>query len=202
MTTIPSPLIARDFTLVQTRGDFDLHTPQGCNDFRNYIALQAQGEIAVLLDDVPGAMATVAFATIYDVADEALLRLSNGQLIRIFLHTREPIAYTEKIADDIWNEIKKIKNKRDNIFDLADAPPEFYLDLALLWEQTKGDAVVTRTKHFIKLLTNKLRSSLVLHLFGEIPTLPLLVAVYLARPYGKEIFYQENAEARQVLLFS
>lgn len=200
--TTTSPLIARDFTFVQTRGNFDLYTPQGCNDFRNHITLQAQGEIAVLLDGLSGAMAAVAFSTIYDVAGEALLRLSDGPLVRLFLHTRERIAYTENITDDVWNEIRKIKNKRENIFDLAGAPPEFHLDLASLWKQTKDDAIVTRTKHFIKLLMSELRSSLVLHLIGEIPTLPLLAAIYLARPYGKEIFYQENAEARQVLLFS
>ncbi|HUT22428.1 MAG TPA: hypothetical protein VMX18_03425 [Candidatus Bipolaricaulota bacterium] len=201
MTIGAMPVIARDFISIRLMDDFNLSNEKGYHDFRNHVAIQAQGEIAVLPSDWPAEASAATFAIFCDIADETLIRMPDNSLMRLFLHSKSPVSYAETFSNDVWNKIKKVKDQRTNVSDLAGARSSRQIDLISLWEQTTGDAVVSRTQDFIPLLPNAFLPAEKVILIGEIPALPLFAAIYFSRSYGKRIFYQKQADASSVPLF-
>jgi hypothetical protein len=176
-------------------------TPQNVADFQRDIMLQAQGDTIELSDGMPPLLSALTFATVYDIAMEAVFRLNNGTLVLLFDHqANEPLR--PKVDESVWTEMLKVKNKNMIVQDVSCPTPEVTLDLSAIWSRTREhDDIVARTKLFIKSFTGYLQPSLAIHLRGEIPCLPLFVAVYLIRPYGHTIDYID-AQGVNITLFS
>jgi len=70
-----------------------------------------------------------------------------------------------------------------------------------LWRRAgEENGFIACVKFFIELLLKELRPCVALHLRGSVPSLPLLAAIYVARPYGQTIDYTDDA-GRNVILF-
>lgn len=177
-------------------------TPTNIAILQREVALQAQGEAVELFDGMPPLTAALSFATVYDIADEAVFRLSNGPITLIFDHQSKEILRPKGVDETIWAEILKVKNKGVAVQDIATPITETVIDLAALWSRVREhDNIIARTKLFIKSLADTLDPAITVRLRGEIPNLPLLSAIYLARPYGHTVIF-EDARGGSVALFS
>jgi hypothetical protein len=177
-------------------------TPQNIADFQRDVMLQAQGDSVELSEGMPPLLSALTFATVYDLVQEAVFRLANGQLVLLFDHqSTEPLRPAE-VEKSVWIEILKIKNKSIAVQDVSGPAPEVTIDLSAIWNRTREhDDLIARTKLFIKSLAGYLQPGLTVHLIGEIPNLPFLAAVYLVRPYGHTIDFTD-AKGETVTLFS
>jgi hypothetical protein len=177
-------------------------TPENLALFQRAIAFQAQGDYVELPAGWAGGQAAAALVAIYELAREAVVRLDDGRLVLLFDHEEQEKLRLEDVDETIWQEILKFKNKIDLVQDVAAPKPELALDLALLWNRTKEQTdLLARTKIFIKELATALAPAMTIILRGDIPNLPLLAAIYLARPSGHRIIF-ENADKTRVILFS
>jgi hypothetical protein len=205
LQAIPSPLVATEYTVVQPQITLVAPgsvTPANLATLQREVALQAQGEAALLFDGMQAMTTAFSFATIYDIADEAVFRLSNGQAVLLFDHQSKEALRPEVVDETIWAEILKVKNKSVTVQDVATPAPELTIDLAGLWSRVKEhNDLITRTKFFIKNFFNTLSPAMTVRLRGEIPNLPLLTAIYITRPYGHTIIF-EDAQGTSVVLFS
>lgn len=195
--------VATEYVIVQPKiallGSLD---PQSIADFQRDIMLQAQGDAIELFDGMPSLLSALTFATVYDLAKEAVFRLANGQLVLLFDHQSTEPLRPEGVEESVWTEMLKVKNKSIAVQDVSGPTPEVTIDLSNIWSRTReNDNIIARTKLFIKSLAGYLQPGLTIHLRGEISSLPLLVAVYLVRPYGHTIDYTD-AEGKGVTLFS
>lgn len=179
---VASPMVAAEYTLVSPPG-INLHDPQSVRDFRTQVTLQAQGDPAIFDARTPLLGLALSFASAYDVATQALLRLEDGRLVLLFDHETRDLIPPEEIDETIWAELLKHRNKMTSAQDVATPTPENIVDISALWSRVKEhDDVVTRTKLFLKALAPMCTPCATLKLRGEIPALPLLAALYLARP--------------------
>lgn len=203
--TISSPLVATEYITVQPQTTFAASgsvTPANLAAFQSEVALQAQGEATLLLDGMSAMTTAFLFATVYDIADETVFRLSGGQMVLLFDHQSKKTLRPEAVDETIWTEILKEKKGSVLVQDISMPPPERTIDLAGLWSRVKEhDDLITRTKFFIRIFSNTLSPAMTVRLRGEIPNLPLLSAIYMARPYGHSILF-EDAQGGSVVLFS
>jgi hypothetical protein len=202
---ISSPLVATEYVVVRpqtTLATAGSVTPANLAALQQEVALQAQGEAVELFDGMPSITTAFSFATIYDIADEVVFRLSNGQTVLLFDHQSKETLRPEVVNESIWSEILKVKNKSVSVQDVSMPTPELTIDLAGLWSRVKEhDDLVVRTKLFIKNFFNTLSPAMTVRLRGEIPNLALLAAIYITRPYGHTIIF-EDAQGTSVVLFS
>lgn len=177
-------------------------TPANIASLQREVALQAQGEAVELFDGMPPLTTALSFAAVYDIADETVFRLSNGQLVLLFDHQPKETLRPEEVDESIWAEILKVKNKGVTVQDISTPTSETVIDLAALWSRVREhDDIIARTKLFIKSLAGALEPAITVRLRGEIPNLPLLSAIYLTRPYGHTVLF-EDAHTGSVTLFS
>jgi hypothetical protein len=79
---------------------------------------------------------------------------------------------------------------------------ELKINLGSIWNKApEHDDMVARTTFFVKSFFSVLKPAITISLQGEIPSLPLLIAIYLARPYGHTITFTDNHN-NTVTLFS
>ena len=199
----PSPAVATEYALVQPQPTLiGPMTPEAITAFQRTVTLQGQGEAVQFFDGMPALTTALAFATIYDIADEAVFHISTGELVLLFDHQAKETLRAEEVDEAIWGEILKVKNKGISVQDIAAPAPKITLDLATLWSRVREhNDIITRTKLFIKSLAPILTPAMTIHLHGEIPNLALLSAIYLVRPYGYTITYAD-AHGGNVTLFS
>ncbi len=191
------PLLVTEYIPIQ----FPVNTT-ALDTLRHDVALQSQGEAVELFDTMSVLVTAVSCATIYDSADEAILHLNTGQRVLLFDHQPNKKLRPEGIDETLWTEILKIKNKSTAITDVSGPQSEVTIDLALIWNHIKKDTdIIGQTKFFIQSFFSSLTPGITIHLQGEIPTLPLFFAIYLARPYGYTIMF-EDTEGTRVTLFS
>ena len=202
-TGLSSPPVATEYVVVQPQTMLvGSVTPADIASLQREVTLQAQGEAVSLFDGMPPLTTALSFAAMYDIADEAVFRISNGQLILLFDHQPKETLRPEEVNETIWAEILKAKNKNIAVQDISVPKSEVVVDLAALWSRVREhDDIVARTKLFIKSLASVLEPGLTVRLHGEIPNLPLLSAIYLARPYGHTVTF-EDAYGNSVALFS
>jgi hypothetical protein len=174
-------------------------TPDDVANFKRDIILKAQGVAVQISEDTPPIPAALAFAAAYDVATEAVLRRENGALILLFDHEAVKPLRPDQVDESIWQEMVKEKEK---VVALEAPARELAIDLIKLWRRAgEENGFIACVKFFIELLLKELQPCLALHLRGAVPSLPLLAAIYVARPYGKTIKYTDDA-GRNVILFS
>lgn len=176
-------------------------TQQNVTDFQHDVILQSQGDAVELFDGMSPLLSALTFAIVYEIAQEVVFRLNNGTLILLFDHQATESLRPE-VEESLWVEMLKVKNKSIAVRDVSWPTPEITIDLSTIWSHTREhNDLVARTKLFIKSLAGYLKPGLTIHLHGEIPCLPLLVAIYLVRPYGHNIDYTD-LKGKSVTLFS
>lgn len=202
-TGLSSPPVATEYVVVQPQTTLiGSITPTDIASLQREVTLQAQGEAVELFDGMPPLTTALSFAAVYDIADEAVFRLSNGQLVLLFDHQPKETLRPEEVDETIWAEILKVKNKGVTVQDISTPTPEVVIDLAALWSRVREhDDLIARTKLFIKLLAGALEPAITVRLQGVVPNLPLLSAIYLTRPYGHTVIF-EDAHGGSVTLFS
>ncbi|PJA89711.1 MAG: hypothetical protein CO137_02770 [Candidatus Magasanikbacteria bacterium CG_4_9_14_3_um_filter_32_9] len=202
-TKLSSPPIATEYIIVQPQTTLvGSITPANIELLQREIILQAQGEAVELSDGISPLTTALSFSAIYDIADETVFRLSNGQLVLLFDHQPKETLRPEEVEESIWTKILKIKSKSVVVQDISAPKPEIILDLVALWGRIREqDDIIARTKLFIKSFAKALEPAITIRLCGEIPNLPLLSAIYLARPYGHTIIF-EDAHNESVTLFT
>ena len=136
------------------------------------------------------------FKTAYNLSPEAIFKQKDGTIFLIWDHSIETVLRPERVDESLWQEIQEASldfpfNKK--------RVTKTTIDIESIWKKNKlsKDSI----KLFIKALVKELKPSTVLILKGEIPNLPLLVAMYISRPYGKGIFFEDNYEER-IRIFS
>jgi hypothetical protein len=192
-----------EYVLVQPKTLLvDSVTPAMIESLQREVILQAQGEAVELFADRSSLTVALAFATVYDIADEVILRLSSDQLVLLFDHQPKDTVRPNQVNEALWAEILKIKKKSIFVQDILAPKTEVTIDLSALWSQVrKHDDPIAHTKLFIKALTEVLEPAVTVRLLGEIPNLPLLSTIYLVRPYGHKIIFEDN-QSLTVTLFS
>lgn len=197
-----SALVATEYIVAQPQTKLvGSVTSANIASLQHEVTLQAQGEAVELFDGMPPLTIVLSFATVYDIADETVFRLSNGQLVLLFDHQPKETLRPEEVDETIWVEILKVKSKGVAVQDVSTPKPEAVIDLAALWSRVREhDDIIARTKLFIKSLAGVLEPAITVRLRGEIPNLPLLSAVYLTRPYGHTVIF-EDARGGSVTLF-
>ncbi|OGQ44847.1 MAG: hypothetical protein A3H42_01260 [Deltaproteobacteria bacterium RIFCSPLOWO2_02_FULL_46_8] len=197
-----SPLVAIEYVVVQPQTTLvGSVTPASIASLRREVTIQAQGEDVELFDGMSPLTAALSFAAVYDIADEAVLRIRNGPLVLLFDHQPKEILRPEEVDETIWAEMLKVKNKSVAVQDISAPAPETVIDLVALWSRAQEhDDIVARTRRFIKSLVRALEPAMTVRLRGEIPDLPLLSAIYLVRPYGHTVLF-EDAHGGSVTLF-
>lgn len=165
------------------------------------VILQAQGETIELFDCMSSFTAVLSFSAVYDIADETVFRLTDGRLVLLFDHKFRQTFRPKEVNEIIWNKILKAKSKCVFVQDVATPIPEVVIDLIAIWSNLcKHRDIIVRTKFFIKYIIEELKPAIAIRLIGEIPNLPLLFAVYLARPYGHTVIF-EDVNGVEVVLF-
>lgn len=193
---------ATEYIPIQVSLPLDLKDPQSIESFGRAVTLQAQGDAVELFEGHNSSKSAIMFASVYNVATEAVLHLTDTRSVLLFDHSSGFSLRPEHIDETIWSEILKFKNKGFSVQDVAMPEPETLIDLNWIWSHVKeNDDTILRTKAFIKSFAPVLNPSLNIVLQGEIPTLPFLVALYLLRPYGQAIQYKDNSGAT-IPLFS
>jgi hypothetical protein len=174
-------------------------TPEDVANFKRDIILGAQGVAVQISEDTPPIPAALAFAAAYDVATEAVLRRENGTLILLFSHQAAKPLRPSGVDESIWQEMAK---EKERVIASETLARELAIDLLKLWRRAgEENGFIACVKFFIELLLKELRPCVALHLRGSVPSLPLLAAIYVARPYGQTIDYTDDA-GRNVILFS
>jgi hypothetical protein len=196
-----SNMTARNFTLFQPLGSFNLNDLDGYNDFKKNIAGQVQGEIALFQESWPVEIAALAFVVAYELSDEALVRLASGRIVRLFKHSDESVAYPEKVDSSLSQELEQFITNSSFVSEPPSPQPILQIDLAALWKKTDPGETVKRTPVFAELLSSAFKPAEAINLSGELPILPLLSAIILARPHGQNINYQPTPQASQLKLF-
>lgn len=200
-----SPLVAVEYVAVKPQTTListGSITPTNLVALQREIALQAQGEANLLFDGMPAMVTAFSFSTIYDIANEVVLLLKNGHAVLLFDHQSEEVLRPEEVDETIWTEILKVKNESVTVLDVPMPVPDLEIDLGYLWSLVNEHYdIITRTKLFIKTFFSALTPAMTIRLRGEIPNLPLLVALYITRPYGHTIIF-EDVQGNSVILFS
>lgn len=177
--------------------------PQSVQNFRTQIALQVQGDPVVFDAKMPLSALALGFTVAYEVATQAFLQLEDGRKVLVFDHETRDLMQSETIDETVWSEVLKLKNKVISARNVATPTPETIIDLGILWNRTKEqDDIIIRTKFFMKNFVQNLSPSLTLRLLGDIPALPLLAAVYLARPAAYTVEYADPHSGMNVMLFA
>jgi hypothetical protein len=175
---------------------------QSIKDFRTQVVLQTQGDPAIFQTETPVLPLALAFATSYDVATQALLRLDEGRLVLLFDHETRDLMSPEEIDKTVWEELEKLKNKIVSVQDVAAPMSQQTIDLKSVWSRTKEhDDLIVRTKLFLKTLVSDLTPAITLRVTGEIPALPFLMALYLLRPTAYTVEYADLSGNVIVLFF-
>ena len=202
-TGLSSPPVATEYVVVQPQTTLvGSVTPASIASLQREVTLQAQGEAVELFDGMPPITTALSFAATYDIADEAVFRISNGRLVLLFDHQPKETLRPKEVDETIWAEILKVKNKGVTVQDISTPITETVIDLATLWSRVREhDNIIVSTKLFIKSLAGALEPAITVRLRGEIPNLPLLSAIYLIRPYGHTVIF-EDAHGASVTLFS
>ncbi len=194
---------ATEYVVVQPKTTLaETVTPAAIASLRREVIFQAQGEAVELFDGMPSLTTALSFAAAYDVADEIVFRIDSDRLILIFDHQPKENLRPEEVDETIWKEILKLKEKIVIAQDTLAPTPELTVDLAVIWERAgENNDIIARTKIFIELFVKELKPAVAVHLRGEIPNLPLLAAIYLARPCGHTVIF-EDAAGNSIILFS
>jgi len=192
MTTSDEIMEVAEYTVVLPPS-LILNDPESIADFCKKVSLQVQGDLAVLNSEIPVEALLVSFAVIYRTATQALLR-SADDLVLIFDHETRNLVSNEKVDDSVWLEISKLKDEIVVVGDIALPTFEHIVDLSVFWNETKeSDNLIDRTKDFLKKLSENSTPAMTLKLQGSLPSLPLLSAIYLLRPSGHTIQYQNDS---------
>jgi hypothetical protein len=174
--------------------------PQSIANLRTQVTLQTQGDPAIFDAKTPQTALVLAFAAACDAATQAILRLEDGRAVLLFDHETRQLIPQEPMEESVSVEIKKLRGKISAAEDVAAPTPEKTVDLAAMWSESgTSEDVVTNTKLFLKRLVLALKPAMILRLQGDIPALPLLAALYLARPSGRAVEHQNNAGTIAVL---
>jgi hypothetical protein len=170
--------------------------PQSVAALRTQVTLQVQGDPAIFDAKIPAKEIALAFAAAYEVATQAILRLDDGRSMILFDHETRELMPDEPADDAVWTEILRLQNKITAAQDVAAPAPEADIDLSAIWSRViESDDVVARTKLFLKSLAAILEPAMTIRLHGEVPALALLSAIYLSRPSGYTVEYQDAAGA-------
>lgn len=170
-----------------------LSDPQSIMNFCRQVTLQVQGKPAIIDEQIANESLSLSLAVAYEVATRIVLRLEDGQMILIFDHETRNLVSEEKIDDSVWLEISKLKDDVVIVGDITLPPLEHVVDLAVVWNEIdESNNLIDRTKTFLRKIVENSEPAMTLKLRGEIPSLPLLAAVYLLRPFGHTIQYQNN----------
>ncbi|GEM_PF-2395688 len=198
-----SPPVATEYVVVQPQTTVaESITPANIVSLQREVTLQAQGEAVELFDGMPPLTTALSFVAVYDIADETVFRLSNGQLVLLFDHQPKETLRPGEVDETIWAEILKAKSKSVAVQGISAPTSGIVIDIAALWSRVREhDDIIARTKLFIKSLAGVLKPAMTVRLRGEIPNLPLLSAIYLARPYGHTVIF-EDTHGGCVTLFS
>ncbi|MBU1131870.1 hypothetical protein KKC32_01270 [Patescibacteria group bacterium] len=198
-----SPLSATEYVLIQPQTNLaESSTPENIALLQREVILRAQGEAVELFDGLLPLSTILTFAAIYDIADEAVFRLLDGRLVLLFDHQPKGTMRSEEVDEIIWAEILKVKSKGVTVQDICGPKSEVIIDLASIWSRVReNDDIIARTKVFIKALFGFLEPAVIVRLRGEIPNLPLISAVYLVRPYGHRVIF-DDARGNSVNIFS
>lgn len=194
-------MTARNFSLFQPLGSFDLHDPDGYNAFKKNIAGQIQGGLALFQEDWPADIAALSFTVAYDLSDEALIRLASGKIALIFKHSNQIIAYPEKVDAGLAQKLAELIKNSAFVSETPSYRPTLRLDLAKLWNQSKQKNPMRDALIFAESLATELKPAATINLFGKLPILPLLSAILLARPAGRNVFYQSELTAEKIKIF-
>ncbi|MFA5020937.1 MAG: hypothetical protein WC517_02670 [Patescibacteria group bacterium] len=194
-------MIARNFSLFQPLGSFNLSDPDGYNAFKENIAGQIQGELALFQENWPTNVAALSFAVAYDLSDEALIRLASGKIALIFKHSSQTVAYPEKVDAGLAQKLAELIKNSAFVSETPIPRPTLRLDLAKLWNQSKQKDPLRHALIFAESLAAELKPTATINLFGELPILPLLSAILLARPAGRNIYYQQKLTAEKIRIF-
>ncbi|MFH2062538.1 MAG: hypothetical protein ABIJ46_00080 [bacterium] len=180
----------------------DPSKPSSVSDLRYDVALQVQGTAAEIPDGLSPLVSALVMATIYDLSTEAVWRSPDGMLVLLFSHCSVEPLRPDGVRTEVWDEIVRLKEGVVPVSEVPLPSPEIFVDLSEIWGQTEGDFdLVTRTVRFVGILAEHFRPGLILCLKGDLPTLPLLAAVYISRPFGVTIDYADGQEMRVNLFF-
>ena len=188
LKTKNSPFSVSEYVIPEIKKLQD-YSEKAIEDFKHSITLQTQGGPVLLSEETPLIESIISFATSYGISQEVVLRLKSGQNILLFKHSIGNLLRPFEADESIWNEIG---NK--TIFEIKSISNEtISLDLPLLWNQSKGDELISKTKNFAKTISGFMTKAESIALVGEIPILPLLVAIYLVRPHGRVVDFIDSA---------
>ena len=189
------------------------------DDFLYDLRLQVQGEAVEIPDSLPAAAAALTLAAAYELSAEAVFRPRDDDNFRVLIFDhqgmpQERLFRPDGVDETLWLEIKRAIETVTPVSEYLTPSPDTEIDLSNIWSAVPDSAddisankandpnfLTDRTKQFVRSLVVRLRHGLHLHLFGEIPTLPLLAAVYLSRPFGLTVDYTDKS-GQKVTLFS
>ncbi|OIO52204.1 hypothetical protein COY93_02310 [Candidatus Uhrbacteria bacterium CG_4_10_14_0_8_um_filter_58_22] len=189
------------------------------DDFLYDLRLQVQGEAVEIPDGLPAAVAALTLAAAYELSAEVVFRPRDDDDFRVLIFDhqgmpQEQLFRPDEVNETLWSEIKQAIETVTPVSEYLTPSSDTEIDLSNVWSAVPDSAVdahanntddssllADRTKQFARSLVGQLRHGLHLHLFGEIPTLPLLVAVYLSRPFGLTVDYTDKS-GRKATLFS
>lgn len=182
-------MVVPEYAVVAFPG-LDTLNPESLQEFRTAIALQVQGDPAIFDERAPLGSLVLAFAVAHDVATQAILSLTNGRDILLFDHETRDVMAKKSIDDTLWTTVAELKESLPLFHDAMLPPPQFSVHLDTIWNATEeSDDIVERTRLFLEALILAFIPCIALQLRGDIPALPLLCAVYLARPTAQTVEY-------------
>ncbi len=169
------------------------HALHDIEDFRKKIALQCQGESVVVRDCGDCAAQALAFATLYDVAEEVAVKTASGKSILCFDHHRRDTVRPLGVETRVWERMQRARNGSISIGDIAMPARETVIDLAKAWKSIddgSGDDNVKNLNAWIDYLARSVEPALTITIHGTVSTLPMFTALYVIRSLACTIRYE------------
>lgn len=148
---------------------------------REHVALQAQGEPAVIAEEYEVVLLMVVLDAIHHLAPELVLRTKGGRKILVYDHESVPLLRDSDIEEGFAKQAEHGK-------EIAGAhTPNLTLNLEQLWRETGGD--IERALRSVRTL---IRPAETATLIGREPALLFLLVQHLLYGLAGEVWYQED----------